>query len=715
MAPFQPAGLAPPRPPPPTTPRPQQTLVRVAAGAGVYPSSGFEEIRSFYSKASEGAPAGAMRGITAAPKGDEGNPKKKKPTAAEKRVQAMEAEVERRVSEKLDQIMGNRYSPAGDAALYSERLAVTTRRGADEEEQPTVASLRAASTTGMTRKKMNTDDAPVPRGIRRRSGAPEDEAGSDSDMSAERDHALSKLAAKQQATVRQSARVDAKGSGQLPTKGESGNNKTSWASMEYDEPDQRSGGSDRSSLGLTSGVTSEESMSVATASVASNAPELKEQESSAFGWGELLAHLKPASQVPEAWEEPATGVTAERPWGAPMLRKSAVEQWGPQMSAAAQSGFILTWRSALDQAETGEGFMFPGPALMLYTYKLPAGGGRGDNQSGKQLQSTKTAAAVGYISQELYTSMSAVNESVDAGVKKYSQTFPAVEFAGDMERLQQIMSLFASGAEGANIFDDPNEVRDARLGLLPERLKRGQVVRQFGALVKQHCFDCYLNPAQAGPDADRFCLTRHMQVTLFVLHRYMKVFATRNLDALTRDFYKDWNVCIQGDEKARGPTEMTSMLQGSMRLMGISCPTCNMLGGWNRFCKDIKCPSNLARNSSNKTPASAPTPGTKEHFQEAKSAAARAELNIGSSAVVPWGSLSAEWQKKFQSGYVTKHNLAASWTATSAKSAASSQRATATAGPAAYWDNQSAIKGLDKMLLQFEGSSALSLGGARST
>jgi len=116
--------------------------------------------------------------------------------------------------------------------------------------------------------------------------------------------------------------------------------------------------------------------------------------------------------------------------------------------------------------------------------------------------------------------------------------------------------------------------------------------------------------------------------------------------------YKDWSQSIQCDEELCGPAEMTRLLQDALRLLGISCGDCHTLGSCNMFCKDPKCLSHTRR--SNKSIAT-PEPGTKkEHFQEAKNAAARAELKIASNAAVPWVGVTAEWQEKFMAEYATK-------------------------------------------------------------
>lgn len=468
------------------------------------------------------------------------------------------------------------------------------------------------------------------------------------------------------------------------------------------------------SLGQRSGLTTEESAtssSVSTPTTGNSTGEGVKEEGNepALEWGAIFGDVQLEAKLPPAWIEPPTGVSPGKPWKHPLQLDACI--WGPQMSIAAQPGSSPTVALTLKQAEKREGLVMPVGGLVLVSYRLPPGDGSEDF-SRKRI-SSKTVSAVGYTSDEVYLSMSLVNEGKSLQLNHFASMFPKTEFPGSLDRLENLIAVFGDGVQGVNVFDDPDGVRDARLGLQPSnRAARGQEMRNFQALVKQYIFDRFLNPSHAGAAANKYCVTRQAQATVFVIHRLRVVFATRDVRALNRDFYKDWSQYTQANEEARGEIEMTSLLMDSLRLLGIACPDCENLGSCNLFCRDPKCVSQSKRSA--KASAVKGAAGSKEHFQDAKNSAARQELKLASGAAVTWANLASDWQPKFLASYAAKHSLGAAWTGPpSIKSVGPGVRGEG-AGPGAYWNRQSEVKGLKPMARQFEGAAAMSLGGGYS-
>lgn len=484
------------------------------------------------------------------------------------------------------------------------------------------------------------------------------------------------------------------------------------------ESDEKSEATPVSSGNDSTGATSNESgltsvfsgMSSGKGSGKQSADAEDEEAGAAFRWGsKLVKSERPEVGRPAAWEKPpyeasSGGEISGKTWGHPLLCRENLIVWGPQFKAISQRGSVLNTHVALQFAESATGLCFPGPSLMIRNYKLPSSTG-GADASGKRV-AAKGSGNIAYLSEEMFTTTSVLNETKDAGLEEVIDDSPRVEFPGDRERLEDLLSQFAAAAGGANIFDDVRGHRDPRLILKPPRTERNKEVRKFNALVKQHCLERYLDPSHAGRAAVQFCWTRHANTATFVIQRMIKAVAERDLCALNEEFFKDWTNHILGDEESRGASEMTRELQAAIRLCGISCGWCHNLGSCNLFCKDAKCPSHQARKEK-KPEGLVKAAGSKEHYQEAKNAAVRKEQSMAASAPIAWSKIGEAWQKQFVAEYAAKHTLGSGWTGPGSHSSATTQR---TEGPGAYWNNQSAISGLIPMVRMFAGSSAVSMG-----
>lgn len=596
---------------------------------------------------------------------------------------AIEAEVRRRVEERVAAETASIL--VGGAKTRGAPVLLATAVAAPHEKSSARGAKKGGSSSNRGLEKTATPLRRV---------ADSSVESDDSDQSIARDKALNELAGK---AVR--SKADREKSNLQSREGES----------EQCERDCYG-----SSVSGGSGVTdSEGTMSDISSGNKQQGAEVKEgmMKDAAFSWGLTSGNNRDGREdhpLPPAWIVPESGVMSGKIWAHALLRPKYTAVWADQMVAVMQPGSILTIREALDAAESERGLILTGYGMIPYVFRLPQSSGLNDF-SHKRV-TAKTAGSVAYRGTELYTPMSVLNADDDPELAKIARGFPELEFGGDLSRFLTLIDAATSGFDGSNIFDDPSGIRDPRLGLKPEPMKRGQETRMFKALVKQHCVDRYLDPSHAGEDARKYCVTRFAQVLVFVLQRIMLVFATLDVRSLNTNFYRDWLIVTQGDEVARGQAEMTRMFQDALRLCCISCKWCHTVGSCNLFCKDPKCVSHQSRSGTKKPAGNPGVAGTKDHFDDAKYTAARLELKLSAGAPVPWKSLAADWSKKFVADYAAQHGLGSAWSVPTAKSTGAA-RDDIISEPESYWNNQSAVKGLMAMARQFEGTSAVTLGG----